>query len=108
MWAPVNIPEGKTITKVQYYHHSPTGGVTSALLIRAPFGYFGGQTLAVGASNATNSTPVATRIDMPKWGGSADWVIRPGFRYYVAVNMNPGTAVCGFKIVFEWAASGYR
>jgi hypothetical protein len=94
VWAPVNLPVGKTISKIMYFHHASGNWWTQATLFRARFAQLP-ETLAYGASSQPYAQPMSITMN---WSPSADQVIRPGYVYYVAISLSQGAGVTGVKV----------
>ena len=95
-WAPVSLAAGRTITKVVYYHK---GSASACTLYRVAMG---SEAEELAGFVASSSSGWEKKTLNPKSG--ADLVVRPGYRYYVVVQVSitgSWAAVGGVKVKYQ-------
>ena len=90
LWAPLNLPVGATVRKLQTYTWATAAHVTSVRIGRAkvgaPLNTIGADTLMgveVTAVNNPANPPTVTFTTLPLNPGLSDLTVRAGYRYYV-------------------------
>ncbi len=94
--APVNIPIGRTITRLAYFHLGyNTASGTTVTLYRIWLGKEAEEMASASSTDDTGTiiTVVDTTIDTP--------VVAPGYRYFVkAKSVDSDAAILGVRIIF--------
>lgn len=106
--APVKLPVGAKVTKLQYYHWGNGVGSTSVILYRTkigqPFNPITDGTLlrVTSAAVAPVSSPPQIVSTIFPANAESDLIVRPGYRYFlVASCSNNGNWINGVKVFYK-------